>query len=134
MTLESKQISERIERPLGEVYAYASDPANLPEWASGLGSGVTEVDGTWWVETGAGRLGLEFAPRNDYGVLDHTVVLPTGEAVYNPLRVFANGDGSEIVFTLRRTPEMTAEDFERDAALVQADLARLKQLLEARAA
>ncbi|HTJ71524.1 MAG TPA: hypothetical protein VL551_28535 [Actinospica sp.] len=130
MTFESKQISERIERPLGEVYAYASDPAHLPEWASGLGTGVTEEGGTWWVETGSGRLGLEFAPHNDYGVLDHNVILPTGEVVYNPLRVVANAEGSEIVFTLRRTPDMTDEDFDRDAALVQADLTRLKQLLE----
>jgi hypothetical protein len=35
-----------------------------------------------------------------------------------------------VVFTLRRLPGMSSEDFERDAGLVQADLARLKQVLE----
>jgi hypothetical protein len=36
-----------------------------------------------------------------------------------------------VVFTLRRLPDMIDEDFERDAGLVQADLTRLKQVLEA---
>jgi hypothetical protein len=132
MTLESRQISERIEVPLSAAYEYASNPGNLPEWAPGLGSSVTEIDGSWWVDTESGRVGLEFAPDNGYGILDHNVTLPSGEVVYNPLRVFANSDGCEIVFTLRRTAGMSDEEFERDAGLVQADLSRLKQVLEAR--
>lgn len=132
MTWESKQISERIERPVSDAYEYASNPANLPEWAPGLGTSVAEIDGKWWVETPGGRVGVEFAPRNEYGILDHDVTLPSGEVVYNPLRVFANDEGCEIVFTVRRTPGMSSEDFERDAGLVRADLSRLKRLLEAR--
>ena len=131
MTLESKQISERIERPVSEAYGYASNPANLPEWAPGLGTSVAEADGKWWVETPSGRVGIEFAPRNEYGILDHNVILPSGEVVYIPLRVFANDVGCEIVFTLRKTPGMSSEEFERDAGLVQADLTRLKRVLEA---
>src|SRR5207247_169690 len=38
MTSESWHISERIDRSADEVYAYASNPANLPRWAPGLGS------------------------------------------------------------------------------------------------
>ena len=34
-------------------------------------------------------------------------------------------------FTLRRLPGVSDEDFARDAGLVQADLTRLKQVLEA---
>ena len=132
MTLESKQISERIERAVGEVYEYASNPANLPEWAPGLGTSVVEIDGKWWVETSSGRVGVEFAPRNEYGILDHDVILPSGEIIYNPLRVFANEEGCEIVFTLRKTPGTSSEEFERDADFVQADLSRLKHVLEAK--
>ena len=116
---------------MAEVYAYASDPANLPEWAPGLGSSVEQVDGRWFVETPDGRVGVAFAPPNDYGVLDHEVTLPTGDVVYNPMRVVADGDGSEVVFSLRRLPEMSDQDFDRDAGLVQADLTRLKRVLEA---
>jgi uncharacterized membrane protein len=71
MTSESWHISDRIDRPADEVYAYASNPANLPRWAPGLGNSVEEVDGQWFVETPAGRVRFAFAPRNDLGVLDH---------------------------------------------------------------
>jgi hypothetical protein len=127
----SRQITEWINRRAADVYEYASDPANLPRWAPGLGDSVENVDGRWFVDTTSGRLGFAFVERNRYGVLDHEVTLPTGEIVYNPMRVIPDGDGSEVVFTLRRLPDMSDEDFERDAGLVQADLTRLKHLLEA---
>jgi hypothetical protein len=132
MTAESKHLSESIDASPEEVYAYARDPANLPQWAPGLGTSVDQVTGQWFVETSDGRVGLNFAPTNDFGVLDHDVALPSGEVIYNPMRVTRNGDGSEVVFALRRLPGMTDEEFARDAAAVAADLARLKQVIEAR--
>jgi hypothetical protein len=132
MTAESKHLSESIDASPEEVYAYARDPANLPQWAPGLGTSVDQVNGQWFVETSDGRVGLNFAPTNDFGVLDHDVALPSGEVIYNPMRVTRNGDGSEVVFALRRLPGMTDEEFARDAAAVAADLARLKQVIEAR--
>jgi Polyketide cyclase / dehydrase and lipid transport len=133
MASESKHLSERIDRPADEVYEYASNPANVPQWAPGLASSVENVDGKWSIETAAGRAGLAFAPRNEYGVLDHEVTMPSGETVYNPMRVIPDGTGCEVVFTLRRLPDMSDEDFARDAGLVAADLARLKQVLESAA-
>jgi polyketide cyclase/dehydrase/lipid transport protein len=59
MTSPSKHLSERIDRPADEVYDYASDPANLPEWAPGLGSSVEQVKGRWFVETSMGRVGVD---------------------------------------------------------------------------
>jgi hypothetical protein len=133
MASESKHLSERIDLPADEVYEYASNPANVPQWAPGLASSVENVDGKWSIETAAGRAGLAFAPRNEYGVLDHEVTMPSGETVYNPMRVIPDGTGCEVVFTLRRLPDMSDEDFARDAGLVAADLARLKQVLESAA-
>jgi hypothetical protein len=131
MPAESKHISESIDRPAADVYRYAVDPANLPAWAPGLGSAVENIDGHWFVETPAGQAGFAFVERNQLGVLDHEVTLPSGDVIYNPMRVVRYGVGCEVVFTLRRLPDMSSEDFERDAGLVQADLARLKQVLEA---
>jgi hypothetical protein len=132
MTSRSRHISERIARPADEVYDYAADPASLPQWAPGLGSSVEKIDGQWFVETPQGRVGFAFVQRNEYGVLDHYVTLPSGEVVYIPLRVIADGSGSEVVFTLRRRPGMSDQDFEADADAVAADLSRLRQVLEAR--
>src|SRR5215471_7204438 len=111
MTTESRHISEWIDRPAAEVYEYAVDPANLPQWAPG-------------------RVGFAFVPRNEYGVLDHHVTVPSGEVLYIPLRVIADERGCEVVFTLRRRPGMTDEDFAADMDAVAADLTRLRQVLE----
>ena len=73
---------------------------------------------------------MTFAPDNEYGVLDHEVLTPSGDAVYVPLRAVADGDGCEVVFTVRRAATMTDADFERDTALVKHDLALLKEVLE----
>jgi hypothetical protein len=131
MPSRSRFISVWINRAAADVYEYASDPANLPNWAPGLGSSVENVDGQWFVETSEGRVGVAFAPANAYGVLDHEVTLPSGDVVSNPMRVVPDGDGCEVVFSLRRLPDMSDEDFARDAGLVQADLTRLKHVLEA---
>ncbi|RII19587.1 Polyketide cyclase / dehydrase and lipid transport [Streptomyces sp. YIM 130001] len=127
----SRHLSVAIDRGVDDVYAYASNPANLPAWASGLGTSIERIDHQWVAESAAmGRVVVTFAPSNELGVLDHDVTLPSGETVYNPVRVIADGAGSEVVFTLRRQPQMRDADFERDAATVAADLHRLKELME----
>jgi hypothetical protein len=128
--MASKHVDVHIDRTPAEVYAYACEPRNLPSWAAGLGSVVELIDGRWWVQTPAGPAAVAFAPRNELGVLDHLVTTPSGEVVQVPMRVVADGDGAEVVFTVRRQPGMTDEELERDAGLVAADLARLKQVLE----
>src|SRR5512139_1010493 len=95
-----RHVSVSIERPPQDVYAFASDPANLPRWAAGLSRGIEEVDGEWVADSPMGKVKVRFVPRNAFGVLDHDVVLPTGESVHNPMRVLPNGAGSEVVFTL----------------------------------
>lgn len=132
MTHASRHISEWFDRPASDVYEFASDPANLPAWASGLGSTFELIDGEWSAESSMGRVTLAFAPANDFGVLDHDVTLPSGETVYNPMRVIADGSACEVIFTLRRTTGMTDDDFESDAAAVASDLAALRRLLEVR--
>ena len=59
-------------------------------------------------------------------MLDHTVTLASGECFDNPMRTFANGEGSEIVFTLFRRTDVDDAAFETDAAAIARDLATLK--------
>ena len=126
----SRHICIHIDRPVQEVYDYASIPSNLPAWAAGLGSSVERVDGKWIVDSPMGRVVVNCAPRNEFGVLDHNVTLPSGETFYNPMRVIVDSTGSEVVFTLRRLLGMSDEDFKRDAEAVSADLVTLKRVLE----
>ncbi|WP_055692946.1 SRPBCC family protein [Streptomyces prasinopilosus] len=128
---QSRHLGIRIDRTAADVYAYASQPAHLPAWAHGLGDSVERIDGRWVAESSPmGRVVVAFAPHNEWGVLDHDVTLPSGETFHNPVRVIADGPGSEVVFTLRRQPGTSDAAFERDAAVVAADLARLKEVVE----
>ena len=133
MTGESRHLSIVIERPAAVVYDFAVDPMNLPRWAAGLaGTSIEHVDGRWLADSPMGRVEVDFVERNEFGVLDHTVTLPSGERVYNPLRVIPADEDSEVVFTLRRQPGMTDRQFDEDAEAVRTDLATLKRVLESR--
>lgn len=129
-TFESRTVTVRIARPWPDVYAFAAAPENLPRWASGLARSLKHVDGEWLVDTPAGPARLRFAARNDFGILDHYVTVRPGVDIYIPMRVIANGTGSEVIFTLFRLPGMTDEAFARDAEWVERDLTALKALLE----
>ena len=130
MARRSLHIAQHVECSAQRAYAFAADPANLPAWAAGLGTSIALVDGQWRVPSPGGDVVVELVPPNEHLVLDHRVLLPDGTSVDNPMRVLADGDACEVVFTLRRRPGMTDEDVDRDAAAVAADLLRLKQVLE----
>ena len=128
----ARRVSTTVHRPAAEVAAFARDERNLPAWAAGLAAGITERDGRWVADSPMGEVEVRFT-STEPGVLDHDVVLPSGEVVTNPLRVIPAPEGCEVVFTLHRLPGMTEAQFEDDAAAVRADLDRLRALLEGHA-
>lgn len=131
MGSRSQHIGIEIDRPAPQVYDFAADPLNLSRWAAGLAGSTVERDGdTWATDSPMGRVTFSFVARNDLGVLDHDVTLPSGERVHNPMRVIRDGEACEVVFTQRLRPGMSEEDFQRDADAVARDLLTLKGLLE----
>lgn len=130
-TLQSRTLSIPIQCPPGRVYEFASNPENLPQWAAGLCKSVRKTESGWIVETPQGPMGVRFVEKNPFGVLDHYVNVAPDVEVYVPMRVLANGSGSELVFTLFRQPDMSDADFARDAESVERDLGTLKCLMEA---
>ncbi|MEP9393018.1 SRPBCC family protein [Gordonia sp. VNQ95] len=128
--MRSRHLSTVIAASPQRVYEFAAEPDNLPRWAAGLAtSTVTRSGDDLFVESPMGTVTVRFVRHNDLGVLDHDVILPGGATVTNPIRVLAHPDGAEVVFTLRQL-EMSDAEFDRDAEMVIADLARLKSLLE----
>jgi hypothetical protein len=99
-----------------------------------MGGGVEwlykKVNDDWIAEAPMGRVKVAFAEKNELGVLDHDVTLESGARFYNPMRVFPNNDGSELVFTLYRQPNIADQKFAEDTELIEKDLKRLKALLE----
>jgi hypothetical protein len=112
------------------VYEFVTNPENLPQWAQGLGQSVRKQDPDWIVDTPQGPMKIRFADQNRFGVMDHYVTTPSGVEVYVPMRVLANGSGSEVIFTLFRLPDMSDEKYAEDMQMVEHDLRALKDILE----
>ena len=128
----SRTVVQRVACDWRRAYALASDPLRLPDWARGLTNSALRRQGDHWeLDSPQGRANLRFAPRNDFGVLDHWVTPEGMPEVYMPFRVIDAGDGCcEFQFTLLRQPHMDDAAFERDAAWIEADLQSLRRLLE----
>ncbi len=130
--MKSRHVSRVISAPPELVYAFASNPDNLPRWAAGLATADVVREGdSLVVYSPMGKVTVRFVTQNEFGVLDHEVTLPSGTTVTNPVRVLAHPEGSEIVFTIRQV-ELTDDEFDRDVGMVEEDLERLKRLMEER--
>jgi hypothetical protein len=129
--MKSQTISVFIAAPPAQVYAFASNPENLPRWVPSFFNSVERVNGEWVAQTPLGRALFEFVPPNDLGVLDHTITLSSGIRLTNPMRVIPNGDGSEMLLTLIQAEDVPDEQFKEDGEQVLSDLHSLRRLLEA---
>jgi len=132
--MDSRHVSIWIDVAPEVVYEFAADPQTWPRWAAGLAEGGLRRGADGWVaDSPMGVVTVEFSPPNRFGVLDHVVRMPSGEQVYNPMRIVPAGvdeNSCEVLFTVRRREGMTAEQFDADARAVAADLATLKGLVE----
>ncbi|MBN9332194.1 SRPBCC family protein [Devosia sp.] len=129
-THRSSTLAVTINRPWREVYEFAAEPANMVQWAAGLGNGF-EGAGLKWIarDPGGNPIRITFSEKNAFGVLDHDVHLDD-RVVHVALRVMPNGDGAEVTFLLLQENGMSEAEYQRDAAAVRKDLETLKALME----
>jgi hypothetical protein len=130
--LESVTVSISLARPWRDVYESVWRPQDFPRWASGLSRSILKEDvAGWWKAEGAeGPVKIRFSEHNSFGVMDHVVDLGNGSQVYVPMRIVANGEDAEVLFTLFRQEAMSDEKFASDAVWVRRDLQALKSLIE----
>jgi hypothetical protein len=130
--LKSTSLTVSINRDPVTVYEFVFNLENLPRWASKAFQSIKQVNSGWIAETPEGPAKVSLTQRNDFGVLDHYVSLSSlGVEVYVPMRVVRNGiNGSEVVFTLFHTPDMSEEKFAQDMGMVEQDLKNLKSIIE----
>ena len=129
----SKTFSISINRPVDEVYEFLLDPTNLLKWVF-IGHGRMRhlKDRDWEVETTVGRRVLRFAERMPLGVLDHYALLSENAEPHPiPMRVVANGEGTELIYTSFQRPGMSELEWKSVIEWVTVDLLALKSLLEA---
>ena len=127
--MKSKTLTILINCQLKKVYEFVSNMENMPKWAKTFCRSIKKSVGEWIIETSQGSMKIKIAPKNDFGILDHTVIPAPGVEVFVPMRVVPNTSGSEVVFTLFQQPGMSEENFARDQGMVEQDLATLKQVV-----
>lgn len=128
---EALVVSQPVAVAASAVYEFARRMENLPLWASGLATGIEQRDGQWFTDSPMGKVRVDMAPHNPFGVLDHDVTLPDGTTVHNAFRVTPCGEhGSLLSFVVLRPQGVGQADFDADVAHVRKDLAALQQLLE----
>jgi hypothetical protein len=129
--MRCRTVSIEINASPAAVYACVRNPDTLARWAAGICVAVDVRDGIWHVDTGSelGTVQLAFCADNPFGVLDHHVTLADGSVVLNPMRVVANGEGSELMFTVFQSEDMSDARFVRDVQAVRRDLQAIRDLL-----
>jgi hypothetical protein len=132
---KSRTISIPIYRSYEEVYDFLAEPRNFPSWASNLGADFVQIgENDWATTTRSGRVILRFAPRNEYGVLDHQLILEGKAPISTPMRLIENDEGCEIIYTQFQRPGMSPEAFASEVEWVTSDFEALRSLLETRLA
>ena len=129
--MRAKIVFEELSVDARTVYDFARQMNNLPQWASGLASGVEQRGNLWFAQSPMGEVEIAMASENTFGVLDHDVILPDGSTVHNALRVTPAGNASMVSFVVLQTPGMTDQQHQDDADQVKRDLQALRRLLEA---
>jgi hypothetical protein len=129
--MKAKTMGISIECQPKDVYEYITNPGNLSEWAKTFSFSVKKSEsGEWIVETPEGEMKIKYVEKNDFGVADHYIITPQGQEIYNPMRVFPNSIGCEVIFTLFQVSGMSDAKFLEDAELVERDLKSLKYVME----
>jgi hypothetical protein len=124
--------SVRIACDPEKVFLYLADLANWPAWAVVNVKSIRPNAGSeWWsMVTPHGAALLRLRANQSLGVLDHDFHDPQAKwTVY--ARVIANGTGAEFMMTFFQPSTFTDEYFDEQLKLVDFELAKLRQILEA---
>lgn len=117
-----------------DAFDFLADLGNWPRWAVvNVKSTHPSEDSDWWtMVTPHGEARLRIRPDARHGILDHDFFDPQASWTV-PARVIANGDGAEFMITFFQPPGFTDDFFDAQIKLVDIELAKLKELLEAAA-
>lgn len=132
-TRHSTTKSVRIERDVPTVFAFLANPANWPQWAVvNVKSTSLSSDRDWWdMMTPHGPARLRIRADAAHGILDHDWIDPQASWTV-PARVVANEGGAEFMMTFRQPPSFSDAFFDEQIKLVDVELAKLKETLEAK--
>lgn len=128
--LSSHTLSVAIPRNWVDLYETIWKPEFFSKWASGLSQTPLEPDGNCWRGTGPmGAVKVRFTEHNPFCIMDHYVNTGLSKEVFVPMRIVANGAGSQLLITLFRQPLLSDERYAQELERVKNDLQTLRNLL-----
>jgi hypothetical protein len=131
-TLRSITKTVRINCDPEKAFRFLSDLANWPRWAIVNVLSISKSsDPEWWdMVTPRGAARLRMRADASHGILDHDFLDPQASwTVYS--RIIPNGSGAEFMITFFQPPAFSDEFFDEQIKLVDKELAKLKEILEA---
>ncbi len=127
--MKSETRSTMIDAPPATVFAFVSQPENLPQWAPAFARAVRR-DGDHWVATNAeGERRVKIDANPDCGTVDFLILVAPDFYFRAPTRVVPNGEGSEYIFTLFQAPGMDDGLFAGQVDGLADEFATLRRLL-----
>ncbi len=123
--------SVAIDRPAKDVFAYLADASNWPQWSvvNVLAVEAATDPDHWQITTPRGNGELRIRADAATGLLDHDFSDP--QAAWTvPARVLQNGRGAEFLMTFFQPAALGDAEFDRQASLIDTELATLKKVLE----
>ena len=130
-TLRSTTKTVRIACDPRAAFDFLADLGNWPKWAIVNVKATSRTpDPEWWdMVTPRGAARLRMRADTKLMTLDHDFVDPQASwTVY--ARVIANGGGTEFMITFFQPPGFTDAFFDEQIALVDTELAKLREILE----
>lgn len=124
MRADTKTIS--IHASPNKVVRFLADPENLPRWAVDFAKSVRSENGRWYVQTGAGEIGIRIVSDQATGVIDFWMSAAPGVEALAASRVVPRGCESEYTFTQFQPPGMTDETFQKNVMALEHELTVLK--------
>jgi Polyketide cyclase / dehydrase and lipid transport len=128
----SRSITKSIDLRVtpARAFDFLSDPVNWPKWAIvNMKSVKSGSDGWYETETRQGKGQLKMLSNKALGLLDHAWKDPQASWTV-PARVVPNGEGCTFLMTFFQPPVMDDKAFDAASKEVEAELTKLKEILE----
>lgn len=113
-----------------KVWSFVAD---LNNWKlfSDFAKNIEQISDKEWV-THTSQGDVKIYPKFDKKrlLLDHKVVIASGEEQFIPYRVVPNGDGSELMMTNQQTATVSDKDYQQQLRWMKEELQTIKTTLE----
>jgi hypothetical protein len=120
--------SVAIDANPSEVFAFVSDPHNLPRWAPRFASAVRPSGEHWVVSSGASELTIDVSTDSRRGTVDLLGGPKFDRGAFT--RVLPNGRGSEFMFTLFFPPDADPQAVADQMEVVETELRSVRELVQ----